>query len=131
MRTHIIQAIDNFELNQGITGADWLAIPGNIAIDFPNGDVALFEYEEPGTFQGHLLFVSRGREAIDHARAAFDKMFDEHGASLLIGLVPNDRRAAKMVVRWSGAKTCGIRDTANGPCELFVLTKALRKRIAS
>lgn len=129
MHAQIIQAIENFELNQGITGPEWLNTPGNVAIAFEGGDVALFDHEEPGVYQGHLLFKSRGRAAIEHARQAFDKMFDEHGADLLLGLVPDNRRAAKLVVRWAGGRSCGIRDTSNGPCELFVLPKALRKRI--
>lgn len=123
MREQVISAIDNFELNQGISGAEWVDRPGHTWVAFDNGDVALFEPRGAGVYEGHLLFVSKGREAIENAKIAFQNMLDRDRVRTLIGLVPDARRAAKLVVRWAGGKSAGIRDTAFGPCELFVISK--------
>jgi hypothetical protein len=123
----IIEAIETAPLNRGLKGADWLASPGNIPVTFDNGDVALFDNEGEGTYQVHFLFVSRGREAIAHAREAFRILFTEHDASLIMGLVPDFRRDVKLLARWAGGKSAGMRPTRNGPCELFVLSKFMWK----
>lgn len=123
----IIEAIDTAPLNRGLKGSDWVAHPGNIAITFDNGDVALFDDELEGTYQVHFLFQSRGRKAIEHARESFKRMFTEHNASLIFGLVPDFRRDVKLLARWAGGRSAGMRDTACGPCELFVLSKFLWK----
>jgi hypothetical protein len=123
----IIEAIDTAPLNRGLKGTDWVAHPGNIAITFDNGDIALFDDELEGAYQVHFLFQSRGRKAITHAREAFKRMFVEHGASLIFGLVPDFRRDVKMLARWAGGRSSGIRQTPSGPCELFVLSKFMWK----
>jgi hypothetical protein len=119
----IAEAIDTAPLNRGLKGRDWLAHPGNVPVTFDNGDIALFDHEGDGIFQVHFLFESRGREAIRHAKESFEIMFTEHGASLIIGLVPDFRRDVKMLARWAGGRSSGMRKTPNGPCELFVLSK--------
>lgn len=119
----VAQAIDTAPLNRGLKGADWLASPGNMPVIFPNGDVMLFDYEAPGEFQVHVLFVSRGKKAIEHVREAFRTMFNEHGASLIFGMVPEFRRDVKMLARWTGMRSAGLRATNHGPCELFILSK--------
>lgn len=126
----IIDAIDTAPLNRGLKGADWVARPGNVPILFENGDVALFDHEGGDTYQGHFLFKSRGRKAIEHAREAFRRMFVDHGCGLIFGMVPDFRRDAKMVVRWAGGRSAGVRWASEGPglpdtkFELFVLSKA-------
>lgn len=122
---HIAAAIDAAPLNRGLVGADWLASEGNIPVTFDNGDIALFDDEGDGNYQVHFLFVSRGREAIRHARAAFRTMFIEHGAKLIFGLVPNFRRDVKLLARWAGGKFAGRRETSEGPCELYVLSDSM------
>lgn len=117
---HIIEAIDTAPLNRGLKGADWLASKANVPVTFENGDVALFEDEGDGVFEAHFLFVSRGREAIEHVREAFAVMFELRGATLIFGLVPKLNRKMKLVARWAGAKSAGIRPTSEGPCELFI-----------
>lgn len=119
----IAQAIDTAPLNRGLVGSDWLAHPGNVPVTFDNGDIALFDHEGDGTYQVHFLFQSRGRKAIEHARESFKIMFTEHRASLIMGLVPVFRRDVKLLARWAGGRSAGMRPTRNGPCELFVLSK--------
>ncbi len=120
----IIEAIETAPLNRGLKGADWLAQPGNIPITFDNGDIVLFDDEEDGIYSIHVLFKGRGRTAIDHAREAISRMFEEHGATLIMGMVPAFRRDVKLLARWTGMRTAGMRSTSHGPCELFVLSKA-------
>lgn len=126
MNQQVISAIDNAPLNRGLSGADWLASPGNVPVVFENGDIALFDDEGEGAYQVHFLFKSRGRQAIDHAKQSFDHMF-KSGASLIFGLVPDFRRDVKLLARWAGGKSKGIRQTSEGPCELFVLSNAMWK----
>lgn len=119
----IIEAIDTAPLNRGLKGADWLATRGNVPVTFDNGDIALFDHEGDGTYQVHFLFQSRGREAIEHAREAFRIMFMKHDCSLIMGLVPDFRRDVKLLARWAGGHSAGMRLTSEGPCELFILSK--------
>ncbi len=129
---HIIaDKINHFPLNMGVDGAEWLASPGNIAISFDNGDVALFEVEGPDEYQVHFLFVARGREAINHARESFRQMIETHRAKLIFGMVPGSRRDAKIFARWTGGKSAGMRATENGPCELFVMSDTMWKGVES
>lgn len=126
-QSKIVEAIDTAPLNRGLKGVDWVAHPGNIAITFDNGDIALFDDELEGAYQVHFLFQSRGREAIAHARESFSRMFVEHSAELIFGLVPDFRRDVKMLARWAGGRSAGMRNTSCGPCELFVLSKFMWK----
>lgn len=127
MNSLVTQAIDKAPLNRGLSGAAWLARSENIPITFENGDVALFDAEGDGIYEVHFLFESRGQTAIEHARESFRQMFIEHGAELIFGLVPNFRRDVKLLARWAGGKSRGLRATSNGLCELFVLSNAMWK----
>jgi hypothetical protein len=118
-------AIDRATLNRGLRGADWLANQANIPCVFDNGDVALFDHEGEHDYEVHFLFTSGGRLAIDHARESFRFMFEQHGAELIFGLVPDHRRDVKLLARWAGGKSAGIRPTPDGDCELFVLSKIM------
>lgn len=124
----IVDTINRYPQNMGISGVDWLSRPGNIPVAFPNGDLALFEKEGAGEYEAHFLMVSRGREAINNARKAFAAMFDEHGAELIFGLVAATRRDVRLFARWAGAKHAGSRQTNYGPCDLFVISRDMRKR---
>ena len=124
---HIISAIETSPLNRGLRGADWLASTGNIPVTFENGDIVLFDDEGDGDYEIHVLFKSRGREAIDHVRSALKTMFDEHGAIVIFGMVPVTRRDVKLLARWTGFKSAGTRWTPDGSCELFVLSKSMWK----
>jgi hypothetical protein len=124
----IIEAIDTAELNYGLDGAAWLDTPGNVPIvlghpDAP--DIALFDDEGDGIYQIHVLFSSRGRAAIDAARKSFQRMFENYGADMIMGLVPEIRPDVKLLARWAGMKFVGLRNTIGGPCQLFVLSKEM------
>lgn len=119
----IAEAIDTAPLNRGLKGADWLAFEGNIPITSDKGDVTLFDYEGDGVYEIHVLYVSRGREAIREAGAAIRTMFEKHGASLIYAMVPVIRLEVKLLARWTGMRSAGLRDMQSGLCELFVLSK--------
>lgn len=127
----VAATIDASPLNRGLRGAEWLASEGNIPVTFGNGDIVLFDNEGDDNYQIHVLFVSRGREAIRHVRAAFRVMFAEHGAKLIFGLVPDFRRDVKLLARWTGCKFAGRRHTSEGPCELYVLSDVMFNRGAT
>ena len=123
----VAATIDAAPLNRGLRGADWLASEGNIPVTFGNGDIALFDDEGDGDYEVHFLFVSRGKEAICHARKALQIMFEEQSAKLIFGLTPVNLKHARLFNRWIGGKSAGFRMTANGLCELFVMSKSMWK----
>lgn len=120
----VTDAIEAAPLNRGLKGADWLARPGNIPVVFDNEDVILFDDEGGGIYQVHVLLKSRGRKAIERIRRAFFTMFAAHDASLIFGMAPVIRPEVSMMARWVGMRSSGLRPTAYGDCELFVLSKA-------
>lgn len=120
----IIAAIDASPLNRGLSGAAWLAREGNVPVVMDE-DVALFDDEGDSIYQVHFLFVSRGKAAVASARESFRQMFETYGADLIFGLVPDFRRDVKMLARLAGGKYAGMRETVEGPCELFVLSKEM------
>lgn len=122
--TAIIEAIDSSPLNRGLSGAAWLAHKGNVPVVIGD-DIALFDDEGDGNYEGHFLFVSRGKQALTNAREALHIMFENYSAKLIFGLTPNHLKHAKLMSRLLGFKAAGIRFTANGPCELFVLSKEM------
>lgn len=120
--TAIIEAIEASPLNRGLRGADWLAHEGNVPIVMDD-DIALFDYEGENIYQVHFLFTSRGRAAVASAREAFHQLFTKHGAQLIFGLVPDHLPHAKIMARWAGGRFAGKRNTPDGVCELFVLSR--------
>ena len=122
----IAKAIDESPLNRGISGADWLAVPGNLPIA-SGADISLFEAEGDGVYEMHVLYASRGRPAIDAAKAAIDQLFSDREAELVFAMVPDFRRDVKMLARWAGMKFGGKRNTAHGLCDLFVLPREIWK----
>jgi len=120
----IITAIDASPLNRGLSGSDWLANGANVPVVMGE-DIALFDYEGDSNYQVHFLFVSRGKAAVAAAKESFRQMFENYGAELIFGLVPDFRRDVKMLARWAGGKMVGVRETPYGPCELFVLSKEM------
>lgn len=117
----VITAIDTSPLNRGLQGVDWVNDPRNIPI-VEEDDIALFDFEQPGVYQVHFLYESRGRKAIDFTKEAFRRMFEDHGAKMIFGLVPDFRRDVKLVARWAGGKCVGKRATDEGMCEVYVLS---------
>jgi hypothetical protein len=122
--TAIINAIDASPLNRGLSGAAWIEHGGNVPIVMGD-NIALFDDEGDSIYQVHVLFVSRGRAAVASLREALRQMFENYGADLIFGLVPDFRREVKLLARWAGMKFVRTRETSEGLCELFVLSKEM------
>lgn len=120
----IISAIDASPLNCGLSGADWLDREGNVPVVIDE-DVALFDDEGDSVYQIHVLFKSRGKGAVASAKESFRRMFEDYGADVIFGMVPDFRDDVKLLARWAGMKYVGKRETPEGQCELFVLSKEM------
>lgn len=125
----IAEAIDKAPLNRGLKGDDWLAFPGNVSVTTDDGDITLFDNERNGVYSIHVLYRSRGRKAVERAKEAIRTMFVEHGAVLIMGMVPAFRRDVKWLARQVGMRSAGYRYASEGPglpdvkFELFVLSR--------
>ena len=108
----IIHEIDTHPLNRGLRGVDWIANPLNVAV-FHNEDMALFDYEGPGLYQGHFFFRSRGKEAVEAAKIITQDMFD-YGAKMIVGFVPVINRKAGVIARMAGYHFVGTQETEHG-----------------
>lgn len=123
----VINAIDTAKLNRGLRGIEWLNTKGNVAC-VSGEDVVLFDYEGEGTYEGHVLMKSRGRDALETARKALNHIFEQHEAVLVFALVPLFRKDANIFVRWLGMNYQGDQETSEGPCALFTLSASSWKR---
>lgn len=104
----------------GLDFTDFLAEPMHVCLlDGDSG--ALFAWRGPGTYELHVFFAVRGRDAIDLGHAMLDWMRRECGARRFWALVPEDDRKVKLYTRLMGWRSLGSRQTRNGPNELFAL----------
>ena len=117
-------------MNRGLRGADWVADNRNVAIG-DSRNVTIFDYEEDGVYQAHYLKnEDTGRAMLDRIKSAYSTMFEQHGAKVIFGLVPEDRRDVNLVARWTGARSHGLRLTEHGFCELFILTRPMWEKFS-
>lgn len=107
----------------GFHPVEWLSRPENIAITDGCGNWSLFELSSDGIYTGHYFFVVRGKVAKKLALEMLDFFFDNTGVKVLRGLTPLQKLGARWMSRQLGFKGYGVVQTANGPCELFILTK--------
>lgn len=117
----IINAINTSPMNRGLSGEAWVADERNVSINIDD-DVFLFDYENEGIYQIHFLATEGGKETIRRSRMAFDAMFDL-GATMLFGLVPQDRRDVAMMARWVGGVYRQTVPTPHGVCDLYIVLK--------
>ena len=111
----IIHEIDTSPLNRGLRGIDWVRDSRNVAL-FLGDDLALFDYEYPGVYEGHFFFQSRGKEAVLTAKIMTRKMFEEYGAHMLVGYTPLHLRKACVIASAAGWHYGGIKLTPYGAC---------------
>jgi hypothetical protein len=117
----VLERDDIAPLVDGFDPVAWLADRRNVALIDDHGDIALFERTGKGVFEGHTLFASRGREAIETGRTMLAAMFDMYGARAIWGRTPIERPAARWFSRRLGFRSLGVVETVRGPCELFYL----------
>lgn len=117
----IYRVIDPVEASR-IYGADLTALVSdrrNVCLAHGD-DLAIFAFRGPGIFEGHLQFVSRGREAIRIGKAMLAEM-PKYGARMIWGPTPVGLRNVCWFQRQLGFVSHGIMETPEGDCELFVM----------
>lgn len=107
---------------KGLPVRDWLADPENIALVNEEGDVGLLEKRGPGVYCPHIFCFSRGKEAVKASKAFLTEAF-EHGAKILIGFTPLDKKGAVWLVRHLGLTVVGTEDIDGRPHMVTTLTK--------
>ena len=120
LTARIIHEIDTSPLNRGLRGIDWVRNPMNVAIT-EGDDLALFDYIEPGVYEGHFFFQSRGKEAVEATRIITARMLET--AHLIIGRVPLINRKAGVIARSAGYHYVGISHTEHGPVFVYLAGK--------
>lgn len=123
--TKVKDAID-FLSDGKVIPAEWIANPENIALENDLGDIGIFEYAFPNKeiYSCHYYFKSRGRQAINSAKAFLDELFNTcYNIDVLMGLVPIERRDVKLTTRRLGFTSYGLEEIHGKEYELFILTK--------
>lgn len=106
------------ELLQDFSAAEWLADNKNIALK-QGLDVALFDYESSTECFCHMLFESRGKEALALIKVIFSTIFVDYNMQMIYGLVPISRLATRRFARWLNPVCREILQTPDGLQELF------------
>jgi hypothetical protein len=119
---HIAELIDKSPMNRGMSGAAWTADERNVAFS-ENGNVALFDYQEPGVYHAHWLQSVGGREAIEFGKRCLARIFDEYGAEAIFGFTPVEMREARLMARFIGCRMIGETEDEFGRYHLFAMTK--------
>jgi hypothetical protein len=112
------------ELHDGtFSSASWLADPRNVALRI-GPDLGMAEYFGSGVYLLHVWFQSRGKDAIDRAKAMIGEMFDTYGATRLRVEIPRQGRRTAFVARRVGFTMSGEVDRPLGKVMLGELTRA-------
>ena len=109
---------------KGFSEQDWGQGSKNLAVTDNDADFALFEYENPFVYYGHLFCAKRtGKEAIEFGREALSFLFNSGKAKAVYGLTPYDKRHVRLLMRKIGLKSYGIVNTEKGLMENFIITE--------
>jgi len=101
----------------------WLSNPNNAAI-VEGENVGFAELKDCGVYWVHFCFhTARGRQAVDLTKRMLSFLFDEVRYNSLVGLIAEDNRKARWLIRQVGFKSVGMTDTPNGVCEMFIFTR--------
>lgn len=105
----------------GLDPAEWLADRRHFAL-VDGDDLGLFEAgdEWPGPLCAHVLFASRGKHALETARAMLEHAF-AFGATRILGETPPHRRDALLFIRMLGFRPYGEAIGHGGPVILSAL----------
>lgn len=100
---------------------EWLEDPNNVLLE-EGGSCGIFEFEYPGVYCGHYFFKVRGKEAFDLAQRMLNDIFLNHGAKVIKGLTPIEKKGALYLTRKLGFESYGTVDTWVGPHEIFFMS---------
>lgn len=115
-----LDLVDN-PSNKELDYAAWVANPNNVML-IEGDDVGIGTFEYPGAYTIHWFFQSRGRAALNQAKAMLAMFFETVDCKLARGLTPVDLRGARWLARQIGMTSQGILDFDTGPHELFTIT---------
>lgn len=102
---------------------EWFSNKQNYSVK-ENDNIGFAEYKSPGIYWVHFCFNSaRGRQAICLAKEMVLNLFDNRPTNLVIGLIENNNKKAKWVVRQVGFVSLGLVETKIGLCEMFYFIK--------
>jgi hypothetical protein len=99
------------------SSARWLLDGRNVALRI-GPDLGMAEYFGPGVFLLHVWFQSRGKQALERARAMIDEMFETYGAQTLRVEIPEAGKRTAFVARRVGFTMAG---EAERPCGRVLL----------
>jgi hypothetical protein len=104
--------------------ARWLADPAHFALEDGN-DLGMFEAtgDWPGPLKAHVFFASRGKRALETARAMLTIAFG-YGATEILGETPTRYPEALMFARMLGFRPYGEDRGESGTYVLSRLAKA-------
>lgn len=109
---------------EGFSEEDWGQESLNLVVTDNEKDFALFEYESPGIYCGHLFCSERvGKDAILFGKDALSFLFKSGYAKTIHGLTPADKRNVRWVMRKIGLKSYGFVETHKGLMEHFIITE--------
>lgn len=104
----------------GTDMAELLAEPLHVCLE-ENGSVAFFAWRGPETYELHLWFSVKGKDAAALLLRMIEHMRQIHGAERFWALIPEASRHVRLFARRMRWTSRGLLETRNGPCELFVL----------
>jgi len=109
---------------EGFSEQDWGQQSLNLAVTDNDEDFALFEYEKPFVYYGHLFCANRtGKEAILFGKEALSFLFNNSDAKAVYGLSPYEKRHVRLMMRKIGLKSYGFVNTEKGLMENFIITE--------
>jgi hypothetical protein len=122
-----LQRLVDLNAPEGLVGddfdaADWLANPANFALS-DGDDLGMFEAgtEWPGPVSAHVIFASRGQQAIDTAQRMLAQVF-AFGATEVLGETPLKLPQAMGFAAKLGFEPYGEDDRPMGRVSLSRLT---------
>lgn len=115
--------LDDYEEVKALCGEmdphRWLADPRNIIL-IEGDDCALFLWRWIGIYEAHVLFKSRGKQAINRGGLWLDMMF-KSGAAMILCVISKELPQASWFARQLGFSHRGDIDTIQGLSEMYQL----------
>jgi hypothetical protein len=96
----------------------------NITLVNEHGDVALFEYDSNGDYEGHYFFVRRGPAALRTGKEMLEKVFSgEFDVNRIVGYTPHDNSSALRMNKALGFSYLHTVEMLGDAYHVFELTK--------
>jgi hypothetical protein len=100
----------------------WLANPDNYAL-IEGRNIAFGEKKGDGIYHVHFCFdEARGRTAIELTRRMLSAFYHACPVRVCVGLIREDNRRARWLIRQVGFTSLGMTDTDDGRREMFFHT---------